>query len=229
MDAETGTAIGTVILAISTFAMVFVTHQTMEDARKRSKIEEKKKELRDQEEAYSRFMGLETSTALVFQHRCQIGVKEWVATYSEESIKNIHDVWLSVTLQNAYEAEREYSRHIRYFWEAMGLILTRFENTKELTDLFKNVVHLQNEFRDKFINNAPPKSKGLTRGQLEKWAKQMDDDFYSFNNNKLNPAFDSVLKYLRNEINKVRIELTQMEGEITDLDCDSRCCLCKMP
>ena len=156
-------------------------------------------------------------------------IPESIATYSEENVKDVRDVWLSVTLQNAYEAEREYSRHMRYFWETMGLIHTRFKNTNELIDLVNTIVRFQNEFRDNFINSAPPKPEELTREELNNWAKRVDDNFYSFNNEKLNPALSKVLKYLRNEINESQIELTLMEGEITDLDCDSRCCLCKMP
>ena len=71
MDAETGTAIGTSLLAIATFALVYFTYRTNEEEHKRSKIEEKEKDLRGQEEAYSKFMGLQASTWLVFQHRYQ--------------------------------------------------------------------------------------------------------------------------------------------------------------
>lgn len=202
------TAVGTIALALATFVLVIETYQTMKDTRKQSKIEKKKKELRDQEEAYSKFMGLKVSTGLVFQHRSQIAAKEWQATYSQETVNKVHDVWLSATLQNTYEAEREYSRHTKYLWEAIGLIQTRFENTEELTNLINNLVKIQKEYGEN-LDKAPP--EGLDQKQLGDWAKQLIDKYYSFDQDKLNPALGNLLKYLQNEINKGRSELTSLE------------------
>jgi hypothetical protein len=177
--------------------------------RRQSGIQTKKKELQEQEEAYSKFLGLKASIGAVYQNLNLIKTKESAALYSEETIKKIHDTWLLAILQNAFDEEREFLRNNKEFWKALGLIQTRFESTPELTDLINSVIYVQHEYIDNFIDKAPP--EGITLAQLEDWAKQMDKKFYSFDQDKLNPLLSSILKYLTNEINKSRSELRQME------------------
>jgi hypothetical protein len=213
ISAETGTALGTFALAIATFALIIQTHLKNNEERRQSKIENKKKNLQEQEEVYSKFMGLKASTGAVYQFRCRANIKEALASYSKETIEKVHDAWLLAVIRNSFEVEREFSRYAKYFWEAVGMLHTRFESTKELTDLINNVIKIQREYVDTFIDKTPP--EGLAVGQIEDWAKQIDEKFCSFNQDELDPAFVSILKYLTNEINKGRKELTQMEEEKT--------------
>ena len=209
MEAETGTAIATFILAIATFGLVIKTDQTLKEMHRQSEIQTKRKELQEQEEAYSKFLGIKASIGAVYQHQNIMTAKESVALYSGESRKEIADVWLLSTLQNSFEEKREFFRNNKEFWEALGLIIMRFENTQDLTDFINSVIKTQNEFRDNFINKIPP--EGLTSEQLEAWVKQMNDDFCSFDKDKFNPLLSDILEYLKQDINKGRSKLNLME------------------
>ncbi|MBP7068639.1 MULTISPECIES: hypothetical protein [unclassified Methanothrix] len=218
--AAIGTTIGTLVLAIATFKLVSATYKTMEDARKRSKIEEKKRELRGQEEAYSKFMGLLSSTGLIFQYLYRREEREKFVTYSQEITDEIHNAWLLAVLQNNFKAEIKYAEHIQYIWEVIGLIHTKFEGTEELTDLINNIPKIQKEYFEVFIDKPLP--DGLSEEQLTEWARDISNKFYSFHQNELNPLLISISKYLTKDINESRIELIKMENEIEDSNHNSK-------
>jgi arsenate reductase-like glutaredoxin family protein len=208
ISAETVTAIGTLALALATFALIIQTHLKNDEERRQSKIQKKKKDLQEQEEVYHKFLGLEASTGAMLQYHCRINITKSVA-HSEEMTEKLHSAWLLAVIQTSFEAEKELIRFAEHFWEALGLLHTRFESTKENTELISNFGKIQREFIDTFIDKAPP--EGLTEKQIEEWAKQIEDNFRSFNQDKLNPVLESIMKYLTNEINKGRRELNQME------------------
>lgn len=222
------TALGTIALAIVTSFLVIQTYLTMKYTREQSEILEKKRELIEKEEAYRKFMGLKLSVGLLYQHLFRTNSRESLIGYSQETINKAHDKWLLAVSLSYFEAEKEFYMFNRDLGEILGLINTRFENTDELNSLILKITDVQNEYLDNFIYKAPP--EGLNLEEIEKWTKQLEDKFPEFDATKLDQVHGTMLTYLTKEINKVRIELSQMEGEIIDLDCNSRrCCLCKMP
>jgi hypothetical protein len=201
------TAVGTIALAIVTFALVIETYQTMNYTRRQSEIREKKKDLMEKEEAYSKFMGFKLSAGLFYQHLLQSNSRIALAGYSQETRDNVHDMWLLAITQSHFEAEKEFYIFNRTLGEILGLINTRFEYTDELNGLIFKITEVQNEYLDNFIYKAPP--EGLNFEEINKWTIQLADKFPEFDATKLDQVLGTMLTYLTNEINKLRIELAK--------------------